>query len=381
MIKAYKFRLYLSNEQRILVDKTFGCTRLIYNHYLNMKQKEYEETKTIKSTFECIKDLKNLYVEKPFLKEVDSMSLRCAIFDLEDAYKRFYNKTGNYPRFKNKFGKNSYRTNYITSEYKGTKYENIKLDLVSKTITLPKLKEVRIRGYRNLDKIDGRIINATVSKDASDRYYVSVVVEEPDKKINNIPNHIVGIDLGIKSLVVTSDGEKFNPLKPINKYEKRIKKLQRSLSRKVVGSSNYNKIKIRLGIVYRKIRNTRKYYLHGISKYLTDNHNIIVTETLKIKNMIKNHNLAKTITDSSWYELIRQIHYKSRYKGIKFYQIESNYPSSQECSVCGEINKEVKNLNIREWECSECGNYHNRDINAAINIMVRGLRQYVEELV
>ena len=381
MLKAYKFRLYPTKEQEILINKTFGCTRFIYNYFLDKMHEYYKENNKSLSAYDCCKEIKELSKEKEWLTEVDSCSLRCSIFDLEDAFKRFFKKTGNYPKFKKKFGKNSYRTNCITSSYKGTDYANISVDLKSKTIKLPKLKNCKIRGYRNLENLNGRIINATVIKDSSNRYYVSVVVEENTTNIITNTNHnIVGIDLGIKELITTSEGETFENPKVLKRYERRIIRLQRELSRKQKDSKNYYKCKEKLGVLYRKIKNTRNYYLHKVSKTITDNYKIIVTETLKIKNMLKNSQLSKSIQDASWFELNRQLKYKSYYKNNKFYQIESNYASSQICSRCGIKNNKIKDLKIRKWECS-CGMEHNRDINAAINIMIKGLEKYLIEIV
>ena len=381
-MRAYKFRMYLTKEQQILINKTFGCTRFIYNYFLAKKQEQYKATRTSMTAYECCKEVKDLVKEYPWLSEIDSCALRCAIFNLDNAFKNFYKKRGNYPNFKKKFGKASYRTNCITSSSKGTDYANIRVDLINNMIKLPKLKQVKIRGYRNLTQLDGRIINATISKDASNRYYVSVIVEGvKQKQCQEIPNNIIGIDLGIKTLLTTSDGVSYDNRRAITKYEQRIKRMQRSLSRKQRGSNNYAKAKQKLGVLYRKLRNTRSYYLHKISKTLTDTNKVIVAETLNIKNMIKNHKLAKAITDASWYELIRQLKYKSGFKENKFYQIETKYASSQICSVCDHKNKEVTNLKVREWQCDECGNNHDRDINAAVNIMTKGLEQYIEGLV
>jgi len=303
MLKAYKFRLYPNDLQEILINKTFGCTRFIYNHFLNVKINEYKENKKTRSTYDYIKELPNMYKEYPWLKEIDSCSLRTSLFDLEDAYKNFY-KTSGYPKYKNKYSdKLSYRTSNMTSSYKGVEYNSIKLDLIKKEISLPKLKAIKIRGYRNLDNI-GRIINATISKEAN-RYYVSVLIEEKELPIEDPKGTIVGIDLGIKDLVVTSTGESYENIKTLDKYEKRLKKIQRSLSRKERGSNNYNKIKTKLAIIYRKIKNTRKFYLHKISKELVEENDVIVSETLKIKDMMQNPRLAKQIGDASWYELTR----------------------------------------------------------------------------
>ena len=378
--KAYKFRLYPSNEQKILINKTFGCTRLVYNYYLNKKQELYKSEKKNLSSYDCIKDLKNLYIEYPFLKEVDSMSLRCALFDLDNSYQKFFKDKKGYPKYKSKFDKNSYRTNFITSVYKGKAYQNIKLDLINKTITLPKLKEVKIRGYRNLKDIDGRIINTTISKEKNNKYYVSVVFDQEVEEKKIISNKIIGLDLGIKDLVITSDGKKYDNNKTISKYEKRIKRLQRRLSKKTKGSNNYYKAKQKLARLYSKIKNTRKYTIHKITKEITDNNDIIVTETLRINNMIKNHHIAKSLQDASLSEIIRQLTYKVKWKFKKIYQIETFYPSSQICSHCDYKNDITKDLSIREYVCPNCHFKLDRDINASENIMFEGLKLYMKEL-
>lgn len=377
--KAYKFRLYPNDEQKQLINKTFGCTRLVYNHYLNMKQELYKKDKQTLSCYDMIKDLKNLFNEKPFLKEIDSMALRTTLFDLDNAYKYFFKKNIGYPKYKSKYGKNSYRTNLITSSYKWKTYENIKIYLNNKTITLPKLKAVKIRGYRNKGELNGRIINATISKEAG-KYYVSVCVEENINIPEIIPTSIVGIDLGVKDLVITSNYEKYNNQKVLNKFEKRIKMYQRRLSKKQKGSNNYYKLKQKLQRLYQKIKNARKFNIHYITKTIIEENSIIVTETLKIKNMLKNHNLAKSISDASLSEIIRQLTYKSKWKGNKMYKIDTYYPSSQICSICDNKNENIKDLSIRNYECPKCGNLLDRDYNAAINIMYEGLKMYMKEI-
>ena len=217
--RAYKFRLYPTNEQKELINKTFGCSRLVYNYYLNKKQELYKQDEKTLSCYDAIKDLKTLSKERPFLKEVDSMALRTSLFDLDNAYNKFFKEKIGYPNYKKKYGKNSYRTNLITSTYKGKINENIKLDLKNKTITLPKLKKVKIRGYRNLEKINGKIINATISREAN-KYYVSVCVSEEVEVPEFTPTSIVGIALGIKDLVITSDFQKYHNDKIIEKNKK-----------------------------------------------------------------------------------------------------------------------------------------------------------------
>lgn len=378
--KAYKFRLYPDDEQKVLINKTFGCVRLVYNYYLNKEQELYKETKDSLSLYDCIKNLKELSIERPFLKEVDSMSLRCALFDLDDSYKNFFKQNKGYPKYKSKYDKNTYRTNYIKNTYKGKEYENVKLDLTNKTITLPKLKKVKIRGYRNLNNIEGRIINATISKEKNNKYYVSVLYEQQLEEKEFIPNNIVGIDLGIKDLVISSDGIKYENEKSIQKYEKRIKRKQRELSRKQKGSSNYNKTKQQLAILYSKLANARIYRIHEITKEITDNNDIIVTETLKVNNMLKNHNLAKSIQNASFGEIIRQLTYKAKWKFKCIYQLNPFYPSSQICSHCEYKNEIIKNLNVREYECPNCHNKLDRDFNASVNIMLEGINLYIKEL-
>ena len=379
--KAYKFRIYPTIEQKEIINKTFGCTRFIYNYYLNKKQELYKNNKQKISIYDCIKDIPNLYGERPYLKEIESCSLRCALFDLDNSYNKFFKEKVGYPKYKSKYTKNSYRTNLITSSYKGKRYENIKLDLENKEITLPKLKKVKIRGYRNLKEINGRIINATISRELNNKYYVSVVYEEDITVCPVKSEKIIGIDLGIKDLVITSDYEKYHNERALQKYEKRLKMYQRRLSKKVKGSNNYYKLKQKLATIHNKIKNTRKYLIHQITKKIVEENSIIVTETLKIKNMIKNHKLAKNLQDASLSEIIRQLEYKTKWKGKRMYKIDTYYPSSQLCSKCGYKNEITKNLNVRNYECPKCKNFLDRDYNASENIMFEGLKKYMKEVI
>ena len=376
MYKSYQFRLYPNDKQIIMIQKTFGCTRLVYNHYLEKRKKEHL------TCFDTTKDLPNLYSEYPFLKEVDSCSLRCSLFDLEDSFKRFIKHQNNYPKFKGKYSsKRSYRTNYITSTYKERKYENIKVDLKRKVITLPKLKEIKIRGYRNLESLPGRIINATISEHSSGKYYVSVLVEVNHIIPKIIPKRIVGIDLGIKDVVITSDDEKIKNEKIIEKYEKRIKRKQRELARREKGSSNYYKTKRKLAILFQKLKNARKHFIHQITKKLVLENDIIVSETLKVKEMIEEKKFSKSLTDVCLSEICRILEYKAKYYGKRYIQIDTYYPSSQECSRCGYKNEKVKDLSVRDWVCPECRSYHDRDTNASQNILFEGIKKCVKELV
>lgn len=373
--KAYKFRLYPTEQQKEIIHKTFRCSRFVYNHYLQI-QKETG----IKNAYDLCKDLKDFTNKNVFLKEVDSCALRCAIFNLENAYKNYFSKRSGYPNFKSKFSKQSYRTNCVKSTYKGKEYPNIMINLVEKKIKLPKLGLVSIRGYRKKEKIDGRIIHATVTKESTNRYYVSVVVEEEQQiKEKIVPKTIVGLDLGVKDLVITSDGEKYDNEKIMMKYEKRIKKMQRELSRKKNGSKNYFKNKEKLARLYSKLRNHRKHYLNKIANEIVNNHDIVVTENLQVKKMTNHNQFAKYILDASFNALSIMLEWKCKIRGKYYYKINPYYPSSQICSVCGYQNEKVKDLEIREYKCPNCQCFHDRDINASMNIMFEGLKLHYKK--
>ena len=381
MYKSYRFRLYPTTNQVELIHKTLGCTRLVYNHYLEKQKVLYDEGKDSLSCFDMIKDLKNLQVERPYLKEVDSCNLRCSLFNLDDAFKRWYKGQGGYPKFKGKYNsKRSYRTNCISSTYKDKTYQSIEVDLKRHIIKLPKLKEVSIKGYRDLEYLPGRIINATIEQASTLKYYVSVLVEEDDVYTKLKPRKIIGIDLGIKDIVITSDNEKIGNPRLIEKYEKRIKRCARELSRRVKGSNNYNKTKKKLAVLHQKLKNARRHFIHQITKKLVIENDIIVTESLKLKDMIEEKRLSKQLTNVSLGELCKVLEYKAKIYGKKYIKIDSYYPSSQECSRCGYKNEKVKDLSVRSWICPECGSYHDRDYNASYNIMFEGLKKYMMEL-
>lgn len=376
MYKAYKFRMYPNDKQEVLINKTFGCTRFIYNYFLD----RCKDNKYIK-VFDMCNMLKELNEEYLWLKEVDSCSLRCVIFNLEDSFKNFFEKRSSYPKFKSKYNKQSYRTNAIRSTYKGKEYSNIKLDLKNKQIKLPKLGLVNIRGYRNLKYIEGKIINATITKETTGKYYVSLLVEHEEVKIKKIkPTSIVGIDLGVKDLVVTSNGEKYNNSKELEKREKKLKRLQRKLSRQVKGSSNYNKTKILISRVHSKIKNARHHNIITIVNKLVKDHDIIISEKLQVKNMHNNHTLTKNILDASFNKICEMLKCKIEEKGKYYYQVDTYFPSSKLCSHCNNKTDKTKNLSVRSWKCDCCGSINDRDVNASINIMFEGLKLYMKEV-
>ena len=377
MYKSYRFRFYPNKKQLELINKTFGSSRYVYNYYLDkMKNKGYVSASTNIKDYTSI-----LKYNTPFLQEVDSIVLTKSIFNLDDDYKKLFNKTGGYPKHKSKNNRNSYNIPSTYKKYKDKEYCNIELDLTNRQIKLPKLKWVKIRGYRNTNNINGKIKNTTISREPNGKYYVSILYEMYDKVPIIKPRTIVGIDLGIKKLLTLSDGTVYDNNKYIDKYTKRIKRKQRELSRKEKGSKNYYKCKKELAILYSKLANARKFYTHKITKDITDEYDIITCEQLKTKEMIikgKDNKLSSKINDATFSEIIRQFQYKARYKGKVFYQINTYYPSSQICSRCSAQDKRYKDLTRREYKCLKCNQEIDRDLNASINIMFEGLKLYMK---
>ena len=271
--------------------------------------------------------------------------------------------------------KDSYKTNNVVSIYKEKVYNSIELDLEKRLIKLPKLKWVKIKGYRNKESINGRIRSAVIRKVAT-RYYVSILVEEDVYKPMFTPQSIIGIDLGIKDLIVTSHNEKIKNI--IKDRSKRLKGLQRALARCKAGSKNRYKIKLKIQRLWQKIRNARKHLIHDITNKLIKEHDIIVCENLDVKSMYKDHNIAKSLSSNPLGEIIRVLKYKAEWNNKKLIQIDRYYPSSQVCSVCEFQNKELKNLSIRNYECPMCHTKHDRDFNTSVNIMFEGLKIYMQ---
>lgn len=365
MLKAYRYRIYLSSEQKPQIAKTFGCCRFVYNQMLAYRKETYErEKKSISKTDcnnYCNRELKKAY---EWLKEVDKFALTNAIYNMDAAYQKFFKEHAGYPKFKSKHNNHkSYTTNYTN--------ENIAVDFKEGKIKLPKLSKVKAKLHR---RFSGQIKSATVSQVPSGKYYVSILVETEHKELPHTEQK-VGLDLGIKDLCITSDGRKYENPKTINKYERKLASLQRQLAHKEKGSSNYYKAKKRIALCHEKITNTRKDHLHKISQEIVSENQVIISENLQIKNMVKNHRLAKAISDVSWYELTRQLEYKSKWNGREYVKIDPFYASSQLCFVCGYQNTKTKDLSVREWECPVCGAKHDRDINAAKNILAEVLRE------
>lgn len=358
--RTYKFRLYPNREQSELLARHFGCARFVYNHFLNQRKEQYRLTGKSDNFYAQERSLTELKKQKAtaWLKEVNSQSLQFALRSLETACTNFFKKRAKFPNFKSKHSKNSFTVPQHVS-------------IVGGRLFLPKFKEgIKCHVHR---EITGKVGKATISKTPSGKYFVSVFTEEeyvtPVKKTGKS----VGVDMGLKDLLITSDGEIFKNNRYTKRYERKLAKAQRHLSRKKKGSRGFENQKLKVARLHEKIANSRADYLHKCSISLVRRYDTICIEDLNVKGMEKNHRLAKSITDASWGIFVSMLTYKAEWNGKKVVKIDRYFPSSQACNVCGYVNKHTKDLSVREWECPVCHTHHDRDVNAAINILRFGL--------
>ena len=374
--KAYKIRIYPNPVQKEIIEKTFGCTRFVYNYFLSERKEKYEKDKISINAYKQLLELTELKRNYLWLKEVDSIALQKCVFNLDKAFENFYHGKG-YPKFRAKGKHDSYQTEIRINEYKGVIHESIRIDFKKREIILPKLKKVKFRGYRNIKYIAGKIKSATISKEAN-KYFASVLVEILFVKPQINPTSIVGLDLGIKDFIVTSNGEKLK--NQVKNYEKRLKGLQKGLSRCKAGSKNRYKMKLKIQRLYLKIRNARKHMIYKLANKILKEDDIIAVENLDVKDMYKVHSIAKHLNKVPMGEFLRVLKYKAEWLGKKVIEINRYYPSSQICNRCDYKNEEVKDLSVRKWTCPSCGMEHDRDFNASINIMFEGIKIYMKSL-
>jgi putative transposase len=356
--KSYKFRIEPTSEQIVLLSKHFGACRFVFNRFLHERKEKYLNEKTSLNYYDNARTLTDLKKEEDFdwLKEINSQSLQSAIRNLDSAYKNFFNKQNKFPRFKSKYDKQSFKIpqNALINE---------------KKIVIPKFKEgIKINLHR---KIEGEILFATITKSTTGKYYVSITCEVNYKPFDKTGSKI-GIDTGIKDLAILSDGKTYENIKVLKSKLKKLKYQQRQLSKKQKGSNSRQKQKIKLSLVHEKITNIRKDYLHKISTEIVKNHDIISVEDLSVKNMMKNHKLAQSLSDVSLGMFYTMLEYKSKWNDKSFVKIDRFFPSSKTCSNCGWIYQDL-NLSIREWACSSCNEHHDRDLNASKNILKQGI--------
>jgi len=359
MLKSYKYKIIPNEEQKVLLNKHFGSIRFVYNHFLNERKREYETNKNTINYYDNCKSLTELKKQEEYswLNEINSQSLQVSLKNLDDAYNGFFKKRTKFPKFKSKHTKNSFKVPQFVNIQNGK-------------LRIPKFKNpIDIILHRTFS---GTIKQCTISKTSTNEYFVSILVETEHKKLEKTGKSI-GIDLGLKDFVITSDGYKYKNNRYTKRYQTKLKKAQQHLSRKKKGSNRYQKQKLKVARIYKKITNSRLDNLHKVSTELITKYDTIILEDLNIKGMMQNHKLAKHIADASWSNFITLLTYKAEWNDKQIVKIDRFFPSSKTCNCCGYINQNLK-LDMREWTCPSCHTKLDRDLNASKNILNEGYK-------
>ena len=372
MLRAVRIRLYPNATQATQINKLLGCCRVVYNTCLARKMKSYKENKISENLTTLGKFFHNELLKDDnfvWLREQNTKVLKQALIDMLNAYKNFFERHTGYPKFKSKKDKKQSCRFELGSISKKNIYTNYKLSLAN-------IKNVKFRCSKKyaeyLQKHKANIRQATLIKLPCGEYYLSILIDGDLTHKVKESHHIIGIDLGIKDFVVTSDGEVFENFHFNKSKSKKLIRLQKQLSRKQNGSSNRNKARIKLAKAYKRITDKKQYYLHQVSNYLIDENQVICMEDLNVSGMLRNHKLAGSIQEMSFYEFKRMLEYKANWYGRKLIFVDRFYPSSKTCNHCGYVNKKLK-LSDRQWICPDCGEIIERDYNAALNIRDEGI--------